>query len=309
MPRAKIGSDLERRVDSIVRVAGEHRTTVPVEALIDLLPEEAPTSPAELEAWLREHPEIGALPLDGQVGPPGLSLRDDLRVREARAARYTEAAVWLFAQPLSSLEPLIQCAAVTGSVAFGRPEAGDDCDLMVVTRRGALWVFLTFTFLRLRSLHRPASSADAPEFCLNYIVDEDSAEADYATSRGLLFAREALTVRLLLGDPYYRSLLARASWLQREAPRLYARWQSTSSTPMDRSIAPVAATTQFLNLLLFPLVASYLQLKGLLAGHRLRRAGLARQEFRTITGLGRMTLRTLKFERLRSTYGSALDTP
>jgi hypothetical protein len=148
-----------------------------------------------------------------------------------------------------------------------------------------------------------------PEFCLNYVLDERAAEEDYRHGQGLLFAREALSVQILRGATYYRSLLAQADWLQLEAPRLYSRWTHPEDPPDAEAVAPTPVGVRALNWLVFPVIAAYLQLKGLRAGHRLRGSGRAPQQFRTVTRPRRMTLQTLKFERLRSMYSGSPAPP
>jgi hypothetical protein len=302
-------AETERRVVSLLRVAEEHQSGVSPEELAELLPEDAPTTVREFAAWLAAHPAIGVIRPDGQVTRTGAEPDLDLESRRARAIQYASAAEWLMEGPLRTLQPYLRCAALTGSVAYGRPQEGDDCDLMLVTRPGALWVVLAVAFLRLRGARGGHPGNPLPEFCLNYVLDERAAEEDYRQGQGLLFAREALSVQILRGAGYYRSLLEHASWLQREAPRLYSRWtRPVEATSLD-PVASIPLGIRALNWVVYPWIAAYLQLKGLRAGHRLRGSGRAPQQFRTVTRPRRMTLQTLKFERLRSMYSGSPAPP
>ncbi|MCI4364309.1 MAG: hypothetical protein L3K13_08480 [Thermoplasmata archaeon] len=302
-------AEIERRVVSLLRVAEEHRSGVSAEDLTELLPEDAPTSVREFATWLEAHPAVGVLGPDGEVSRAGALQDPEVASRQKRAIQYALAAEWLMGGPFATLRPYLRCAALTGSVAYGRPEEGDDCDLMLVTRPGSLWVVLALAFLRLRGARASRRGNALPEFCLNYVLDERAAEEDYTQARGLLFAREALSVQILVGASYYRSLLERANWLEREAPRLYSRWTRESAGPLSARIPAVSLGIRLLNWALYPWLAAYLQGKGLLAGHRLRGSGQVAQQFRTITRPGRLSLKTLKFERLRSIYAGAPALP
>jgi hypothetical protein len=245
---------------------------------------------------MRAHPRSGRITGGHAVGPTAADLVIDGERRE-RAEQYYQAAVRLFDSALQRSRPWLRCLAVTGSTAYGDPRAGDDCDFMAVVRHGSLWVFVAYVFLRLRLRAWARSAPPEPEWCFNYMLDEETAIREFSRPHGFLFAREALVARPVEGESYYRGLLRRGEWLRHEAPRLYARWESA---PMPEPQAPESAPpdVRILNVVLFPVVAAYLQLKGLWANRRLRRAGREAETFRTITRPGQMSLATRKFERL-----------
>lgn len=292
-----LSPDLVReRVVGTVEVAREFGTQVPLDRLVELMPEGGPGTPKDLAAWIRAHPEWARIASD-RAAPPEAPAFEPTQHRRERANRYWQAAESLTDSESTVMGPWLRFLAVTGSTAYGEPEEGDDCDLMAVVRPGTVWVFLALMFARLRMRRSvPAVSPDPP-WCLNYVLDERAAITTYGRPRGFLFAREALVVRPVRGGDYYRSLLRRAGWLGQEAPRLYARWDTdTAAEPAEPGRAPL--TVRGLNLLMFPLVAFYLQLKGLWHNHRLRGTGEYERGFRTVTRLDRMVLETRKFERL-----------
>lgn len=295
--------ETELRVAAVLEAAREHATGVSIERLTELLPESAPGTAAELQTWLRARPGLAVLGADGRVRAPSAGDGPVPEHREARAEEFSGAARWLVDGPLRGLQPLLRCAVVTGSVAYGEPDAEDDCDLMLVSRSGGLWLVAAWSFVRLRLLGRDGPHAPLPNFCLNYLVDEDTAREEFGSPRGFLFAREAMTVRPIFGEAYYRSLLAHAVWLRTEVPRLYARWAPTELRADPGPPAPWAV--RVLNAALYPGVAAYLQFKGLYACHGHRRDGEEPRQFHTVTRPKRMALLTRKFERLRSAYAGA----
>jgi hypothetical protein len=294
---------LTDRVSRVVEVAGEFETAVELDSLVELLPEFGPATVDDLVGWLRSHPSTGRV--SGRI----VLARDVLdrpvdHGRQQRAERYCRAASSLLNSDLSAARPWLRFLGVTGSTAYGAPRAGDDCDLMAVVRPGSVWVFVAYTFLRLRVRRTRAEGAADPEWCFNYTLDENAAIEEFSRPRGFLFAREALVARPVEGESYYRGLIRRGEWLRREAPRLVARWEATP-LPEPAEPEPAPRSVRFLNAFLFPVVAAYLQLKSLRVNRRFRRSGRSGECFRTITRLDRMTLSTWKFERLADRMGPA----
>jgi hypothetical protein len=287
---------LVSRVSGAVEVARQLDTEIELETLVELLPEYGPGTVDELAGWLKAQP-VGVRVSGQQVLAKEALDRPVDHTRRQRAEQYCRAAEGLFRTDLRATRPWLRFLGVTGSTAYGNPRAGDDCDLMAVVRPGAVWVFMAYTFLRLRLRRARRDGDDDPVWCFNYTLDEVAAIEEYARPRGFLFAREALVARPVAGEAYYRGLLRRADWLRYEAPRLLLRWETTPpNPPVDPE--PGTGVVQLLNVLLFPMVAAYLQLKSLWVNRRLRRSGRSEQCFRTITRLDRMTLSTQKFERL-----------
>ncbi|MCI4353258.1 MAG: hypothetical protein L3K14_07755 [Thermoplasmata archaeon] len=288
-------------------VASEVNAPVELDTLVDLLPEDGPRSAEDLAGWIRAHPSAGrvyggyAHPLQRPHAAPEVGRRE-------RAELYWQAARNLLESDLRGTQPWISFLGVTGSTAYRDPQEGDDCDLMAIVRPGTVWVFVAYVFLRLRLARRPRVGPSDPVWCFNYTLDEGAAIQEFVRPRGFLFAREALVARPLQGEAYYRGLLRRSDWLRLEAPRLYARWKSTG-LPEPTPPRPAPLGVRWLNSALFVVVATYLQLKGLLVNHHLKRAGRGSESFRTVTRLDRMALATAKFDRLTTRYGRATAVP
>ena len=291
---------VEHRVRSALAVAGLYRTGIPIAELAALLPEGAPHGQALVD-WLRSHPAVGRVDEGVAFHPEGFpgSVRG---ARRLRGEFYIENARALVAGDLAPARSLLRCLLVTGSAAYGEPEEGDDCDLMLVTRKGGLWTALAYLFLVFRV--RRLRGGDRTSWCLNYAMDELQARAEFDRPRGFLFAREALTSRPVLGERYYLSLLGQATWMREEAPRLYARW-ATSGFPVPPSASSAPRAMRLLDSILYPLVGAYLQAKALFANWQLRRQGRAEESFRTVTQPRKLALVTTKYDRLNELYRPA----
>ncbi|MGD0718713.1 MAG: hypothetical protein ABSA15_03940 [Thermoplasmata archaeon] len=292
------------RVALALDIAADRAAGIPIETLVDLLPEDAPAAP-EIDSWIRSHAPDRPI-VDGVVYPrAAASSVEDSRERLSRATEFLRRASDAFPEPMLPSNPWLRCVAVTGSVAYGSAEREDDLDFLVVTRRGAVWFFLASLFL-LRRLRPVSSNPAGPHHsCFNYVVDDAQLIRDYATPRGFLFAREALTAKVLAGEDFYRGVLGSSAWLEQEAPRLLTRWREDGGFPAPPTSERAPWPVRLLNVPLFFAVGTYLQLTGLVRNHRLVRAGLPDRSFRTTTVPGRLTYSSQLFRRLCAEYSRA----
>ncbi len=256
---------VDLRVESLLRVARRFGTGIPLDELNSLLPSDGPSGVGDLRRWLDARPDLAQVAGDRAFAPNDSPGR--LSERESRALQYHRAAEHLVDRHLRPVLPWVRCVGITGSAAYGAPEADDDLDLFVVTRTGSLWVFLAYTYLAVRLRFHAAAGTDHPPPCFNYVVEDEQAQAEFAAARGFLFAREALTTRVCHGEAYYRDLLAAAPWLGTEIPRLYA--ERTSGAP-PQTEPPAPWPIRLVNACLFPPLAAYLQLAGLWRNAQLR---------------------------------------
>ncbi|MCI4325859.1 MAG: hypothetical protein L3K00_08300 [Thermoplasmata archaeon] len=293
---------MSRRVDTVLHVARAKSTAVELEHISQLLPLGGPDGAHEVRAWFDAHPSAGIL-VDGRVALGPMPAHGELESRRARGERFLRAAQQVAGESPEPVQRLIRCLAVTGSTAYGDPAADDDLDFLLVTRRGALWPVLLYEYIAAR-FRRPSEPGGPSHRCFNYVVDDATARAAFGSTRDFLFAREALTARPVLGAGYYRALVGSGRWMENEVPRLYATWraQGLPDLPADD---PAPALVRAANVALFPLLATYLVLVGMVRSHRYR-PGVGRGgPFRVEARLGRMVLATEQFESLRRIYDSA----
>jgi len=288
---------LDQRVRVLLSVAGQFGTGVSLSTLSSLLPEGAAGPPESLGEFLARRPDLARV-ARGIAYPPGLSPTED-RTRATRGTQYRKSAEGLIHGPIAWLLPYIRCIGVTGSAAYGEPDEGDDLDFFVVARAGALaWVLAsTYASLRLHALRQGRSVWPPP--CFNYVIDERRVHSEFDRGRGLLFAREALTAQMIEGDPYYRGLLQKASWMGAELPTLYA---ARTVDAGNTRLRPVPIGIRFLSALAFLPLAAYLQLAGMRRNHESRRAGHPSAQFRTATESSRIAFLSRRFEELRDRY-------
>lgn len=292
-----------RRVESMLLIARQHQTGVPVRELTSLLSEEGPRSDAEMRSWIEQHPGVATLRADLAVHPSVDRLPSDTLGRLERGRRYLALARGLLTTQFRLVAPLLRVVSVTGSTAYGEPEPGDDLDLLVIVRDGALWVFLSYAYVVLRLRPLRDGPAERVTSCLNYVATEREARVEFSAPQGLLFAREALTARSIHGEEEYRRLLESARWMQLEFPRLYDSAVRRSAAPGIDGRAP--ALIRVANLAVFPWLAAYLHLLTLWRNHWFRVRGATDRTYRTITTLDRLFFRSAEFEHLRAEYERA----
>ncbi len=310
VPAAAAGElALEQRISAILGVAAGARTGVRIRELAELLPEDAPASPAELSSWLARRPMLAELRHE-RAYAPGIPVEDPDPERGRRGERFWQTAVALKGSSFRPLLPLLLAIGVTGSTAYGEPQEDDDLDLMLITREGSLWIVLALAYLAVR--FRPPSGEARPapgRICLNFVRESGAARREFATPQDFLFAREALAARMVWGEEYYAELLAGAPWIGRELPKLYEGRRTASAAPSGRDVrAPWPI--RLANAVVFPILAAYLQAQGLRRNARLRRRGEIELRYRTETRLDRLTYASERFERTRAAYlGSSVPPP
>ena len=299
-PRAAtIPATVEGRIQALLEIAELFATGLQLDELVNLLPPEAPATTEEARAWFRAHPGVGQLEGDLVFSPRRAP--HNLPIRRERGERYRQAACHLLEQEFAPALPWLRCVTISGSTAYGEPEEGDDLDLFVVTRTGALWVTLGWTYLSLRWRAHGARPTTDPQVCLNYVLDDRSAPGEFSRRSDFHVAREALTSRAVRGGDYYRSLLGSASWMSSEIPRLYTqRIQGARSPAPD----PAPVGVQIVNAVAFPVLATYLQLVGLRRNRQLAREGRSEEIFRTTTRWRQLAFGSRRFDSLRERHRS-----
>lgn len=102
---------------------------------------------------------------------------------------------------------------ITGSVAAGHPNSGDDIDLMVVTENNRLWLtrFLVWLWLKWKRYpcRKPGQAQKKNEFCFNLWMESDCLEVP-DSKKNLRSAVDLIVMRpmFIRSDTYARFLLA-----------------------------------------------------------------------------------------------------
>jgi hypothetical protein len=153
-----------------------------------------------------------------------------------------------FARDLARVCPFVESVALTGSLASGGYQQGDDIDFDLFVRRGTKYSsFLIATLVGLRYAWRYRHLEINPHhktpflpkiICINVVWPEDQTQPFVRTDEGLAF--ELLRSQPLLGAESFGRVLRENLWLQELFPQLYRRvW-------VDRAPRESGAISRFL---------------------------------------------------------------
>ncbi|OGS66024.1 MAG: hypothetical protein A3K59_11500 [Euryarchaeota archaeon RBG_19FT_COMBO_69_17] len=201
----------------------------------------------DLRVALRLAPDI--VVLDGHaalrghqdlIGPSReRAVRDRIRNGEARAL--AEA----FAADLLRACPFIRCLAITGSVASGGYDDGDDIDFDLVVRDGTKYIcYLEANLLGLRyAIQRRRTRRASRDrllllpkvVCVNVIWTESDTDPFVRQDRHLAF--ELLRAQPLFGAGRFAEILRRNAWIGPIFPQAYRRAFADEIVPRPGALA------------------------------------------------------------------------
>jgi hypothetical protein len=193
--------------------------------------------------------------------------------------------------------------SVSGANSFLSAVEGDDIDFFCVTKTDGMWVFM-LRALVLARLHRVANS-DVPELCFSCVMDEEWATKEFRTRQDPIFARDALTAKVMGGKAAYRELLEGASWMSDYFPTFY-RMKLAETGPGDERPSGHAGRGQgsvVLNMFVYRTLGSFLRMKSWALNRRFTKAGRHSAIFMTKIGKGHYIFESNRYRKLRRMYG------
>jgi hypothetical protein len=314
-----------REIEVFCQIARENGAAISLRELIGLAGLEA-SEPELAEAILADSSLGSRLLLEsgyvferqggaGSAPPPATTTggsvlanqqrQDDRKRRRARAEANLKraSAFGRFLVPGSVV------VSVSGANSYLSAREDEDIDFFCVTKTDGLWAFMLKALILAR-VNRLMNRGEPP-FCLSCIMDEDWAAKAFTTRQPLIFARDALTVKLIGGIDAYQKLIDSASWMEGYFPVLYrtrlretdpgARPEpapSSEGRPRQGSAAAVVA-----NAFLCCVLGSFLRMKSWALNRKLTRAAWFSAIFDMKFGRGHYIFESKRYERLRAMYG------
>ncbi len=305
-PATDLGLEaLRRRIVTLATIASDHGACMSVVELSSLLPASAFRTHNSLDRFLQDDAVLKG-ELTFESGKVTLRGKEDLLRLGSRQSALTEDLVRStreFTYQLRRSCPWIRLSAISGSTSFGGPNQGDDVDLFLVVDRNRVWITMALALLKARIARRRG----APAYCINRVLDLNRCGDDFGNPNDPLVAREALTLFVLSGQAYYRSLLRGADWMSTYFP---LRYRERTHALVEDAEGPIECTGRvhsFLNGLAFSLLAPYLVAVGLVRNRRLARQGRVGAQFRTVIRRGFCAYESTKYDQLRNTYRSSIQ--
>lgn len=178
-------------------------------------------------------------------------------------------------------------AGVSGSVSY-LPDPDDDVDIYLIARGNKLWTELFRAFV----IRRIQGNRD---ICLSLNFDHEFALQYYRNVISGLPVRDSVNTVVFKGKAYYESLLSSSPEIRRVYPDFLDNDPVEYETVTRSRRGPV-------EILLFVILASWLQIKNLIANNAFEKRGDWRSKFRTVAGLHAFYLETEKYRELNRAY-------
>jgi hypothetical protein len=195
--------------------------------------------------------------------------------------------------------------SVSGGNSYLSAAEDDDIDFFCVTRTNGMWPFMVRALILAR-IHRLANK-EVPALCFSCVMDLSWATSQFRERQDPIFARDALTAKVITGERQYRTLLEDAVWMKEFFPTFYEMRLSTAQ-PADgvspSEEPPHGADSRVLNSFLFHTVGAFLRIKSWALNRRLTKAGWRSAIFETKVGRGHYIFESNGYRGLRKMYGS-----
>jgi hypothetical protein len=198
--------------------------------------------------------------------------------------------------------------SVSGANSYLVARENEDIDYFCVTKTNGMWPFLLRTLILAR-IHRLAEKG-VPELCFSCIMDERWATQAFRERQPPIFARDALTAKIIGGTGAYHGLLAQASWMEDYFPvnyRMRLRETGRDEAGPAPSDAGRGAGSSVLNAYLYHVVGSFLRLKSWALNRRLTKADRHSSVFKTRIGTGHFIYESNRYRNLRAIYEELVE--
>ena len=110
--------------------------------------------------------------------------------------------------------------SVSGANAYLSAREDEDIDFFCVTKTNGMWTFMLKALILAR-IHRLANR-EVPELCFSCVMDEKWATQEFRKRQPPIFARDALTAKVIGGSSAYHALLEEAPWMGEYFPAFYS---------------------------------------------------------------------------------------
>jgi len=144
---------------------------------------------------------------------------------------------------------------------------------------------------------------DSPWLCLSYVADEQFAKREFASNRDGLFARDAVSARVVQGEEFYSDLLRENSWMAEYFPKLYSLQVAKSSNESNK-VKRDSTFTRIINMFLYYTAGSYIKLKSHLLNRKFSRDRKISSLFKLRVGVDHCIYESQDYLRLRKMYAA-----
>ncbi len=200
--------------------------------------------------------------------------------------------------------------SVSGANSYLSARENEDIDFFCVTKTNGMWAFILKALLLAR-IHRLANGG-VPELCFSCVMDEEWATQAFRARQPPIFARDALTAKVIGGSAGLHRLLENASWMETYFPVFYGmRLRETGRDGRRRpqEAAGERGGSTVVNSFLYHTLGSFLRMKSWATNRRLTKAAWHSSIFETRLGKGHYVYESKRYRRLRGMYGDLTEEP
>jgi hypothetical protein len=193
--------------------------------------------------------------------------------------------------------------SVSGSNSYLSASENEDVDFFCITSTNGMWSFM-LKALVLARIHRLANRG-MPELCFSCVMDEGWAKEAFRTRQPPIFARDALTAKVINGAAAYDELLKEASWMESYFPVFYRMRLREAKLEEPLGPRPTSAVKEgslVVNSLLYFIVGSFLRIKSWALNRRLTKDALHSSVFETKIGRGHYIYESNRYKNLSVIY-------
>jgi len=295
-----------REIEAFCQIAGENGAAISLRELIGLAAIEA--NEHELAAAFRSDSKLGSkfllesgYVLDRHTVAEGTS-RQTVEEEERRRG-LAQANLKMARRFGTALTKGAVLVSVSGANSFLSAGKEDDIDFFCVTKTNGMWPFMLRALILAR-IHRLANK-DVAELCFSCVMDERWATQTFRKRQHPIFARDALTAKVIEGKSTYHVLLEEARWMEDYFPAFYSMRLRETNPREGRSTRDGAVGREgsfVLNSFLFHTLGAFLRMKSWTLNRKLAKAGRRSAVFATRIGVGHHIYESNRYRKLRKLY-------
>ena len=189
--------------------------------------------------------------------------------------------------------------AVAGTNSYLSAAEGDDIDYYCITKTDGMWTFLLKSLIlsRVRSMVR----RNAPPFCFCFVMDEKKATEEITRPKGALYARDALTAKVISGGDEFHKILENATWMRPYFPTVYDHKMAELAGGGGQGPYPKKGS-RVVNTLLFLSLGSYVRLRAWVMNRKLAKQRKSDAIFKAWIEPGRLEYAARRYVELGKMY-------
>jgi hypothetical protein len=241
----------------------------------------------------------------GQEGRQENTVRSSLASRLERATSNVEFAL-RYGALLERAGAPFKVLSISGSTSYLSVSETDDLDFFAITKSGAMWGKFVGALILARVFR--LMSARTPSICLSYVADEAFVTREFSGNQNGLFARDAISTRVIFGEQYFLDLLKENCWMGSYFPKLYGLRTTQKTSPCPKPARPdsksASALERIANLFLYCTAGTYIRVKSSLLNRRFTHERRFSSLFNLRIGPDHCVYESLDYLRLRRQYAN-----